>query len=64
MEIKDLIKTRRLQQRSLLSGKWSALTVPCDLKIKNARPNKCFGGLRRTCQTYEQEQKGESTSPA
>ena len=33
--------------------------IHCDLKIKNARPNKCFGGLRRTCQTCEQEQKRE-----
>ena len=33
--------------------------IHCDLKIKNARPNKCFGGLRRTCQTCEQEQKKE-----
>lgn len=38
--------------------------IHCDLKIKNARPNKCFGGLQRTCQTCEQEQEGKSTSPA
>jgi hypothetical protein len=71
--INDTIKTVRQLTGNLKYPVFSTVTnerrnkmvkaypaiIHCDLKIKNARPNKCFGGLRRTCQTCEQEQKRE-----